>query len=374
VVLLPGAVTLSPGDNTEFSAAALTAEGDTAAVPLFGSALSGTLQEASSSKPGKLVGHYTAPQKGDDLVMVTDSSGHADTSMVIVIDTAAVSGTCLSQSGPLLPLVGPQAQLNQPSDLADDTKIDARQATWVAVGDAPVRVGGGRAVCFSGGVIQGDYADDTAWNRVHDTYGITVSGPEMIIEGLRVHNYGDGITFDEQARDWVLRSAHFSFVRDDCIQNDYLHAGLVDDVFLDGCYVGYSARTWGNLPDSLDRSSNVVTIQNSLIRLQRMPTVYDGPAPSHAAFFKLDADGTSPRFALHDNVFRADTASALGNYGDQMTMVPPPEHIASCSNNIMVWLGPGDFPAPLPSCFALTRDREVWEAAVADWLERRGGS
>lgn len=371
VALRPSAITLLPGGTTQFVAVALTASGDTAPVPLYWSPLHGELHEEGPLLPGKRVGHYTAPQWGDDLIMVTDSGGHADTSTVIVLDTTTVGGTCLDQPGPRQTLVGLQARLNQRTGLADSTTIDGRQAMWVAAGDKPVYVGEGHTICFSGGVIQGDYPDDTTWQRMHDTYAFTAQGPGMIIEGIRVHNYGDGVSFDAEAHDWVVRSAHFSFIRDDCIQNDFLHAGLIDDVLFDGCYVGYSARTWGNLPEHVDRSGNVVTIQSSLIRLQPMPTVYDGPVPSHAAFFKLDPDGTSPRFALHNNIFRADTASALGNNSPHMTMVPPPEKIASCSNNIVVWLGPGDFPAPLPGCFTVTRDLGVWEAAVAAWLARR---
>jgi len=33
----------------------------------------------------------------------------------------------------------------------------------------------------------------------------------------------------------------------------------------------------------------------------------------------------------------------------------------------MVWLGPGDYPVPLPSCFTVTKDRSVWDNAVAAW-------
>jgi hypothetical protein len=141
-------------------------------------------------------------------------------------------------------------------------------------------------------------------------------------------------------------------------------------VFLDGCYVAYSARS-SALPDSVDRSANVVTVRGSLWRLQRMPTVYDGPAPAHKGFFKLDKDGTSPRLALHDNVFFPEM---LVN-GDGIFMWPPPDRIASCSNNVVVWLGSGDFPIPagLPAgCVTVVRDRAVWDDAVASWLTRHG--
>jgi hypothetical protein len=48
----------------------------------------------------------------------------------------------------------------------------------------------------------------------------------------------------------------------------------------------------------------------------------------------------------------------------------PPGKLSGCANNVMVWLGPGDFPTTLPDCFTVTKDRTVWDNAVADWLAR----
>jgi hypothetical protein len=48
----------------------------------------------------------------------------------------------------------------------------------------------------------------------------------------------------------------------------------------------------------------------------------------------------------------------------------PTSHLTSCSNNVMVWLGQGSYPTALPSCFTVTRDRSVWDRAVAEWKAR----
>ena len=56
-----------------------------------------------------------------------------------------------------------------------------------------------------------------------------------------------------------------------------------------------------------------------------------------------------------------------------MWMAPPPGKLAACENNIMVWLGAGPFPEPLPTtfngkpCFTVTTDKRVWDNAVAQW-------
>jgi hypothetical protein len=274
--------------------------------------------------------------------------------------------SCLGGSGPLVTISGAQAPYHDES-LAYGTRIDARSATWVGQGQAPVKVGGNGA-CWSGGRIVGTFPDSTSYDAMHDTYGIVVFSPNMVIEHVRIHNYGDGISFDvKNDSNWTIRSSHFSYLRDDCIENDFLNSGLVEDSFYDGCYNVYSARTYGHRPHR-DGSDHVVTIRNTLMRLQPMPTVYTGPAPGHARFFKLDRAGISPKLALYDNIFRVDQLPSLGSPHNGMYFIPPPEKLAGCANNVIVWLGPGRFPEPLPSCFTLTQDKGVWDKAAAQWL------
>ena len=76
------------------------------------------------------------------------------------------------------------------------------------------------------------------------------------------------------------------------------------------------------------------------------------------------AAGTS--LALHGNIFMAERVGQPG----KSRMGIPPDQLQDCANNVMVWLGPGSFPATLPSCFTVTTDRSVWDDAVADWLAR----
>ena len=273
---------------------------------------------------------------------------------------------CPGLSGPVVTLTGRQTPYHEET-LAAATRIDARGATWLAQGQTPVKVGGNGA-CWSGGRIEGTFSNTTSYADMHDTYGLLVYGPNMVIENVRIHNYGDGVSFDvPEDSNWTIRSSHFSYLRDDCIENDFLNSGLVEDSFYDGCYDGYSARTYGHRQHQ-DGSANLVTIRNTLMRLQPMPTVYIGPAPGHARFFKLDRAGISPRMALHNNIFRVDQLPSHGRPKDGMFFIPPSWKLESCSNNIIVWLVPGEFPETLPSCYTLTRDKSVWDKAAARWL------
>ena len=95
-----------------------------------------------------------------------------------------------------------------------------------------------------------------------------------------------------------------------------------------------------------------------------------GLIPGHDGFFKWDDSGISPKLALHNNIFLA------GQPANNIGLGIPAGKLASCSNNIMVWLGSGSYPDPLPQtfngqpCFTITTDKSVWDRAVIDWLSK----
>ena len=85
-----------------------------------------------------------------------------------------------------------------------------------------------------------------------------------------------------------------------------------------------------------------MTISNSLVRLQAMPTVYSGSAAGHGGFFKWDdAGGTSPKLNITNTIFRADQDT---NHQD---LNLPAGYDVTCSHNTMVWLGAGAVPGHL---------------------------
>lgn len=296
------------------------------------------------------------------------------------------STSCFTQPGPVVTLNGIQEKRydTRSNPLAANTKVDAREASWIAQWPVqnsfnyPVIIKGGANICFYGGTIQGNYPDKigsdahATWDYMHGTYAIITYSTHPQFENVRIHNYGDGIDikYSPNNSDFVIKSVHFTYIRDDCVQNDWLYNGFIDDSLFDGCYTGFSARTWsGQDPFPQDSSNNIWTIQNSLIRLQPMWGVYKNRyrVPGHGGFFKWDSAGISPKLALHNNVFRADQGSSA-------SLGLPSNKLHSCSNNTMVWLGEGEYPDPLPStfggkpCFTMTTDKSVWDNAVANWL------
>ena len=296
--------------------------------------------------------------------------------------------SCLKGAGPLINLSGNQTTRydTRSNTLAPSVRVDAVSASWTAnwpVQDSfnyPVLLHGGPDICFSGGVIQGNYPDqissdpNATWEYMHGTSAMKVSGENSIIENIRIDNYGDGIGFESNTRNFAIKGTYLSKIRDDCLENDWLNSGLIEDSLFDGCYSAFSARTYSGQNPPADGTNNILTINNSLIRLQASWGVYKnrGLIPGHDGFFKWDSLGISPKISLHNNIFRADQLS--NNVG----LGIPSGKLIDCSKNVMVWLGSGNYPDPLPTafngqpCFTLTTDISVWDKAVTDWKSRHG--
>ena len=293
------------------------------------------------------------------------------------ISTVPKISTCFDRTGPLITISGEQStQYHSGSQpLPENAIVDARTATWVHVDDYPVVLEGGPDICFSGGMVWGEYPYSTDWETMHDTTGFSFrTTGETTVENIRVHNYGDGISFSKGTPGYSFQvfGAHMTHIRDDCVQNDYMYSGLVEDSLFDGCYTAFSAQASSSSGDN-DGSQNVWIIRDSLIRLEPMEKVYndEGLIPGHGAFFKWNNDDDrSPRLALHNNVFRVDQPS-----NSESGLGLPEGKLISCSNNIVVWLGVGEYPDPLPEtlngqpCFTMTTDRTVWDIAVQNWMD-----
>ena len=275
--------------------------------------------------------------------------------------------SCLAGPGPTIALSGILAAPYE-TPLPAATRLDGRAATFVAspANLYPLNLRGGDGACLAGGRIAGQYDPTLTWQAMHDANnaGLRFENDAFTIDGLRIDDVGDGIR--PVAQDFTVRAVWLSWVRDDCMENDHLHGGLIEDSLLDGCYVGISERPSPAILDSgFDGRRDALTIHGSLIRLQAMPGP-DGGSPSglgHGQFFKWHERATA--LALRDDVFLAEE---VGQGGPDTMGVP--QSLVDCAGNVMVWLGSGDYPAPLPPCFTVTHDRTVWDAKVADWHRR----
>ena len=278
----------------------------------------------------------------------------------------------------MITLSGILANAYTNQSLLTETTIDARAATFLGstTNLYPVNLGGDVGVCVLGGAVLGAYDRTASWSTMHaaNNAAVAFKNALLTVDGLRVDNVTDGVR-PRAGGTFTVRNVWMTYVRDDCIENDHLQDGLVEDSLFDGCYSAFSARPSPSIiAGGYDGSQKLWTIRNSLVRLEPMPGP-DGPTTDGLGtngFFKWHNWDTpltslSPKLALHGNVFLAERAPVSG--ASQLGI--PPGQLAACSGNVIVWLGPGDFPAPLPAdCFTVTKDRAVWDAAVAAWHTR----
>ena len=278
-------------------------------------------------------------------------------------------------------ILGRQTQAYDRERLAAGTVVDASGAQFVlpTTKHIVIHVAGGEGMCWSGGEALGAFPPDASWNTIHETYGMVVGvtnradAPAFTVENFTAFAYGKGVSLDAGGdRDWTIRNVHVVYGRDDCIENDWYNTGLIDSSFFDGCYDVMSSLQDPGL-DVPDGQANVVTIRNSLLRLQVMDGIYETreAIPRHEAFWKWSAT-RGPRLNLRNNVFFTDDSSVSSNHAD-MYMAPPPGRLNECAGNIMIWEGNGPFPERLPSCFTLetgTRGVALWDSVVALWKAR----
>ncbi len=271
--------------------------------------------------------------------------------------------SCLTQQGPTKTLRGLHTTRWSAYDVADNTKFDATDAQWLS--PAPkilVFVEGGSRICWHGGQIIGQLPPATPWVTMHDSYGMDAHGALFQLENVRIVDTGDGVTMDQQGDvDWHWRDVYFKYMRDDCVENDFLNGGTIDNSLFDGCYSGFSARSYTGVKDG---SANVVTVRHSLFRMQAMDQGY--LRSGHGGFWKWGPN--SPRIDLYDTIFLID-----GPTIENDVIMPPAAKLRHCVGNVMIWLGGGPFPEPLPArpgCFTLLTGApglQYWNRAVAQW-------
>src|SRR2546423_927465 len=265
-----------------------------------GTALSGrSISWATSNASAATVsanGLVTGVAAGTATITATSEGKSGTASVTVTTPTPPppppppTTGSCLLQSGSLITLSGMRTSAYQNTSAASGTKFDATAAQWLLnTPDVWGFIGSGANLCWHGGQVLGTVPPATpyedALNGYHLMYGVDVHGASPVVEGLTIFTGGDGITFDAAGdANWTVRGIHMTYIRDDCIENDFLNSGLVDDSFFDGCYDFMSARAYGaNAPDG---RANTVTVQNSLIRVQAMDKLYPGiPTPGYGGFF-----------------------------------------------------------------------------------------
>ncbi len=328
---------------------------------------------------GSLSHVYSAAGVYTVRLRVTDKdggSGSATSTTTVTVDDPPQppppppTASCLSQPGPLTAITGVQTWSYDKTSLQPDAMIDATGAVWYELGSNPVVIGGGPGICWSAGLIEGNYPPDLHWSTFHSTAGLkTVSAVDVTIANVHIQTYGDGIKLYQGTESFTIQGVYLHDLHDDCIEGDWLPGGVIKDSLLDGCYQAFAARPRSSDSTS-DGSNKTWVIRNTLAYVRPQIGVYKGPSPGNGAFFKWDTDSPSrsPKVAISDTILRIDQ---YPNHTESGLWVLAGK-LESCSNVTIVWLGGGPYPVSVPPCVTVTTDVWVWDRAVADWKARHG--
>jgi hypothetical protein len=221
-------------------------------------------------------------------------------------------------------------------------------------------------LCIVGGTVLGQQPRDLTWQQVkrsHDGDALRVQGQAWyVVDGLRADNVEDGVApFGDG---FVGRNLYFTYIRDDCIENDAISTGYVSDSLFDGCFMGLSERPSKGFDRSPPRPTDAFVLDGVLLRLEPMPHQKAAGGRGNGQLFKWSK--WSNRLVLRNSTFLVEQKSVNG----AKPMAFPEGTVAK--NVTLVWTGPGEYPAPLPDGVKVTKDRTVWEAARATWLRRHG--
>ncbi len=240
----------------------------------------------------------------------------------------------------------------------------------------PVQLRDMESPSLSGVTVIGMQARELPWRVMKAMW----DGDALVVRGCRgdvtvsdvwFENVEDGFGPQPDLRSWTLENAYMRYIRDDAIENDDLIPGTIRNCLIDGCFVFLSQR-----PDEEQTTEAVTVVEDCVVHVEAQP--HDGfenrEWRDQYIEFGTDGIGRSPGMAfkwsegcgtvrVSDTVIRIDAMSASG----PKDMIFPP---GTYENVVLVWTGPGDYPAPLPPGVRLTRDLTAWRHARQQWIDR----
>src|SRR6266511_3441339 len=251
----------------------------------------------------------------------------------------------------------------------DDHTYDLRRATSIAYGRSsnyPLLFGKARAgtnLCVLGGHVIGQQPRALTYQAVYTRYngdGMWVQGRgSYLVRGFRAENVEDGISLQGGDGDFaVVSGAYLSYVRDDCIENDHIVGGRVEDSLFDGCFMGISERPDANAPPSRAPAGETFTLDRTLIRIAPQANERAADGAGNGQLFKWS--DAANRLVLRDSVFLVEEVPIRG-----YTPLAFPAG-TTAQNVTLVWLGAGAYPGPLPRGVTVVRNRAVWDTARAN--------
>lgn len=249
--------------------------------------------------------------------------------------------------------------------------IDATDASWIVANIGaqtnpyPVSVRDSVNVTLMGGTIAGQVSLTLDWV---DAYVNSAALYARDVDNIQIQDWTVSQTWDairisgSGSDTFTIDNVWLTNVRDDGIENDNGLTGTLSNSLFDGVFVGISLAD----SDTGDKTGNVVTLDNVLIRMESFQ--YKGEL-THQSIFKVEA-GVSPALNIHDSIFAIEDV----NHRGQSRLAIAWDSVISASNNYFLNLSdvplPKDYPKP-PAGFIILQGAEArafWQSARNDWV------
>jgi hypothetical protein len=236
----------------------------------------------------------------------------------------------------------------------------------LAVNHYPLQIRDSPAVTLLGGLFSGQVPLTSDWESTYcNSAGVLLRNSQgATVDGIRMRQVWDAVRIAESSSGFHLRGSWISEVRDDCIENDYLNGGLVEDTLLDGCFSGLSMRP----PEGEERGpeGGPFVLRDVLMRMQGYPykgEVQEGPP------FKADED--LAEIEVYDSILVMGNRDTIS----QLRLKIGWTRIGNCSGNLLLWTAETPWPkkfARPPDCFRIVEGAEaqaILERARKNWID-----
>lgn len=249
-------------------------------------------------------------------------------------------------------------------------RIDARGATWTLSNYGPRQNrypflidGSSPGTQVAGGTVNGEVPLDLDWAEIYINSAAVMArdAPGIELRGWTIRQAWDGIRIAGASENFRITMAAVYGTRDDAVENDHGNSGVISNSLFDGVFSGLS-MTGKQMPDL---ASNVVTLDNVLMRMQAYP--FKGGL-THQSPFKIEAH--SPSLRIRSTVLAIEDVHHIG----QGRLAQAWEKTLSASNNYFLNLSdeplPEGYPLPGKGWTVLQGPaaRAHWQAARAQWF------
>ena len=189
--------------------------------------------------------------------------------------------------------------------------------------------------------------------------------PDSRVDGVRIAGAWDAIRSASGSPGLKISNSWISNVKDDAVEDDYLHSVAIEDSLIDGAFQLLSVKPASSSKIG-DSSANLVTLSGVVFRLSEYP--YKGKQLFGAL---AKSEERSPRIAIRNSVLAVDYAGGRTYPHFWETSW---EKIAGASNNLFLWLSDAPIPdavPPPPAGFTVLRGqaaRDAWNKARTNWI------